>query len=136
MTTLMKWGCDDVEDKKGMPYYAFIFGVIVFILGVCWFLLREPDVSDQRDAARNVEQSLDRAGEEQRRAAESAGRIRDGLDGGIKIIERVEERADNAAGAINRAASGNAEARRIIEDSQRRVTECQGIISEIREGTR
>ena len=119
-----------------MLYYAAVGGLVVFVLAVCWFLLREPDVSDQRDAARNVEQSLDRAGEEQRRAAESAGRIRDGLDRSVVVIERIEERTGNAADAIDRAAGGNEAARRIIEDSQRRVTECQGIISEIREGTR
>lgn len=132
----MKWGCDDVEDKKGTIYYVFICGVIVFILAVCWFLLREPAVHDQRDAARSVTESLERAGAEQQRAAESAERIRDGLDRSVVVIERIEERTGNAAGAVDRAASGNEAARRIVEDSERRVAACQRILQEIREGTR
>lgn len=85
---------------------------------------------------RLAEESLGRIEAGIDRSEEGAGRLADSIDRSVTIIERVEERADNAAGAINRAAGGNEAARRIIEDSQRRVTECQGIISEVREGTR
>ncbi len=123
--------CDNVEENKILRYGFFVAG-IVFVLAVCWYLLREPAVHDQRDAARSVTESLDRVGSEQQRAAESARRIEAGLDRSITIIERVEERTGNASGAVDRAASGNEAARRIVEDSQRRITECEGIIQEIR----
>jgi len=126
------WRCDNVENK--VMRYSFLAAGIVLVLAVCWYLLREPDVHNQRDAARSVTESLDRVGSEQQRAAESARRIDAGLDRSITIIERVEERTGNAAGAVDRAASGNEAARRIVEDSQRRITECEGIIQEIRSG--
>lgn len=122
-----------MEDNKKV-YYALVAGGVLLVLAVCWFLLREPDVHDQRDAARDVEQSLDRAGAEQQRAVESAERIQSGLERSVVVIERIEERTGNAESAVGRAASGNEAARRIVEDSQRRVAECAGIIQEIRAG--
>lgn len=124
-----------MDENKTIKYLAYI-GVFVFILALCWYMLREPDVHDQRDAARDVTESLDRAGSEQQRAIESTERIQSGLERSVVVIERIEERTGNAESAVDRAASGNEEARRIVEDSQRRVAECEGIIQEIRAGAR
>ena len=124
-----------MEENKTFKYIAYV-GVFVFICAVAWYLLREPDVHDQRDAARDVTESLGRAGSEQQRAIESAERIQSGLERSVVVIERIEERTGNAESAVDRAASGNEAARRIVKDSQQRVAECQGIIQEIRAGAR
>lgn len=116
-----------------------IIGIVcacLFVGWLLWYLLCEPDVHDQRDAARDVTESLERVGNEQQRAIESTERIRDGLERSVVVIERIEERTGNAESAVDSAASGNEEARRIVADSQRRVTECQGIIQEIRSTAR
>ncbi len=124
-----------MDENKTIKYFAYI-GVFVFICAVAWYLLSEPDVHDQRDAARDVTESLDCAGSEQQRAIESAERIQSGLERSVVVIERIEERTGNAESAVDRATSGNEAARRIVEDSQRRVAECAGILQEIRAGAR
>ena len=124
-------GAELVEENKIMRY-GFLAAGLVFVLAVCWWLLSEPDVRDQQERAADVRGALDRAGSEQQRAAESAGRIDAGLERSITIIERVEERTGNASDAVDRAASGNEKLVRIVEDSQRRVEASQRIIQGIR----
>lgn len=117
---------------KGM----FYIGAFVFVLLVCWYVLAEPDVRDQRNAADDVRGALERADGEQQRAIETAQRIDAGLERSVVIIDRIEEGTGNAAGAVDRAASGNEAARRIVEDSQRRVETCQRILQEVRGSAR
>ena len=120
-----------MEENKVMRY-GFLAAGIVFVLAVCWWLLSEPDVRDQRERAADVGAALERVGGEQQRAAESAQRLDAGLERSITIIERVEERTGNASDAVDRAASGNEALVRIVEDSQRRVEASQRIIQGIR----
>ena len=108
-----------MDKEKLLRAFCYVI-CFVLVLAVCWYLLREPAVHDQRDAARDVEQSLERAGAEQQRAVESAERIQSGLERSVVVIERIEERTGNAESAVGRAASGNEAARRVVEDSQRR----------------
>ena len=124
-----------MDDKKNMYYVSIGVGLLA-VFGLCWFLLREPDVHDQRNAADDVRGALERADGEQQRAIETAQRIDAGLERSITIIERVEERTGNASDAVDRAASGNEALVRIVEDSQRRVEACERILQEIRAGAR
>lgn len=121
--------------NEKIKYYLAAAGVALAV-AVGWFLLREPDVSNQRDAAGDVAGALERTGAEQQRAAESAERVRDGLDRSVVILERIEEGTGNAADAVGRAASGNEAALRIVEDSERRIEESQRILQSVREGAR
>lgn len=111
---------------------------VTVILAACvgWLLFRETVVSNQRDAADGVAGALERTGAEQQRAAESAERVRDGLDRSVVILERIEERTGNAADAVGRATSRNEATLRIVEDSERRITESKRILQSVREGTR
>ena len=124
-------GAELVEENKIMRYGVLAAG-LVFVLAVCWWLLSEPDVRDQRERAADVGAALERVGGEQQRAAESAQRLDAGLERSITIIERVEERTGNASDAVDRAASGNEGLVRIVEDSQRRVEASQRIIQGVR----
>jgi len=124
-----------VDKEKLLRAFFYVAG-FVFVLAVCWYLLAEPDVRDQRDRADDVTGALERAGSEQQRAIESAERIQSGLERSVVVIERIEERTGNAADAVDRVADGNEAARRIVEDSQRRVAECAGILQSVRERAR
>lgn len=124
-----------MEENKIMRY-GFLAAGLVFVLAVCWYVLAEPDVRDQRNAADDVRGALERADGEQQRVIESAEHIRDGLERGVVVIERIKERTGNASEAVDRAASGNEEARRIVEESQRRVEASQRILQEVRSSTR
>ena len=124
-------GVNLVEENKIISY-GFLAAGLVFVLAVCWWLLSEPDVRDQRERAADVGAALERVGGEQQRAAESAQRLDAGLERSITIIERVEERTGNASDAVDRAASGNEKLVRIVEDSQRRVEASQQILQGIR----
>ena len=117
-------------------HYIVIAAGVALAVAVGWFLLRDPGVYNQRDAADGVRSALERAGAEQQRAAESAERVRDGLDRSVVILERIEEGTGNAADAVGRAASGNEAALRIVEDSERRIKESQRILQAIRESAR
>ena len=108
------------------------------VLAVCagWFMLREPDIHNQRDAADGVRSALERAGSEQRRADDALRRIGDGIDRSDAAAERIEEsnrRAENAVtGAQERIRRGAA----IAQDSERRIKESQRILQSVREGAR
>ena len=116
--------------------YYLAAAAVVLVICAGWFLFRDPDVHDQRDAADGVAGALERTGAEQQRAAESAERVRDGLDRSVVILERIEEGTGNAADAVGRATSGNEAALRIVEDSERRIEESQRILQSVREGAR
>ena len=122
-------------EKKGVLYYIFCAALFLFICAVAWYLLRDPDVHDQRERAREVTESFDSIGAEQQRAREIADGIGRGLDDSIDSTERIEERNREAADAIEDAAGGNETALRIVGDSKQRIAECQDIIQGIRKRT-
>ena len=122
-----------VEDKKNTLYYAFIGGIVVFVLGVCWFLLREPDVHDQRERARDVTESLERAGAEQRNAQSDIERVGRELDSGIGRIDEIASGIDDAENSIRESKERRAECAGILEDSESRIRESSRILQTIRE---
>ena len=120
-----------MDENKTIKYLAYI-GVFVFILAVCWYLLTEPDVHDQRDRADDVRDELSNAGDAQRyaeshivnagkridRSFESADEIAGRIDEATERIESVQERSESVAG--------------ILEDSQRRISESRAILQAVR----
>ena len=124
-----------MEKNKTIKYLAYI-GVFIFILAVCWYLLREPDVSNQRerandvrtelgnvgDAQRDAEKNLDSAGQRIDRSIESADEIAGRIDEATKRIESVQERSEPVAG--------------ILEDSERRIAESKSILQTVRNRAR
>ena len=94
---------DENKVVKGLAYC----GVFVFMLAVCWYLLAEPDVSDQRERADSVGAALERADE-----------IASGIDEAESRIEASQERRGECA--------------EILEDSERRIEESRAIIQAVR----
>ena len=123
-----------VVNEKAKYYLAATAVVLAIAAG--WFLLREPDVHDQRDAADSVRESLERAGSEQRRTDDALRRIGDGIDRSDEAAQRIEESnsraAESVAGAQERIRRGAA----ITLDSERRIKESQRILQSVRESTR
>ena len=109
---------------------------VILAVCVCWFLFREPDVSNQRDAANDVRESLDRAGSEQRRAGDALKRIGDGIDRSDETAQRIEESNQRATDAIAGAQERIRRGKEIAGDSERRITESQRIFQGVREGAR
>ena len=120
-----------MEENKTFKAIAYI-GVFVFVLALCWYLLSEPNVSDQRDRANDVGAELGNVGNAQRdaeshivnagqrigRSIESADEIAGRIDEATERIESVQERSESVAG--------------ILEDSQRRISESRAILQEVR----
>lgn len=116
--------------------YYLVVAAVVLGVAVGWFLLRDPGVYNQRDAADGVRESLERAGSEQRRADDALRRIGDGIDRSDEAAKRIEESnhraAESVAGAQERIRDGQA----IAGDSERRIKESQRILQGVREGAR
>lgn len=124
-----------MEENKTFKYCAYV-GVFVFICAIAWYLLSEPAIHDQRDRARDVEQSLDRAGAEQRNAESNIERIERGLDSGIERIDGIAERVDDAAERIDAVQERRGECAEILGDSESRISESKRIIQAVRERAR
>ena len=125
-----------MEDENKTLKYGIYLGVLVLILSVCWWLLAEPDVRDQRDRATDVERSLDNVGREQQTAADAVERIERGISDSIERADEIERGIGEAESAISADAERRGECERIIEDSERRLAESQRIIQAVRERAR
>lgn len=116
--------------------YYLVAIVVALALTVGWFLLREPDVSSQRDAADGVRESLERAGSEQRRVDDALERIESGVDRSDAAAQRIEETNSRAESAVAGAQERIAESEAIAKDSERRIKESQRILQAVRSGAR
>ena len=120
-----------MDENKTIKYLAYI-GVFVFILAVCWYLLTEPDVHDQRDRADDVRESLDRDGAEQRNAESNIERIERGLDDSLGRADEIAERISDAENAITASQERRGECEKLLADSERRISESRAIIQTVR----
>ena len=121
-----------MDENKTIKYLAYI-GVFVFILAVGWYLLREPDVHDQRERTSDITESLGRVGEEQRNAESNLDRIERGLDDSIGRADEIAERISDAESAITASQERRGECEKLISDSESRIAESKSIIQGIRE---
>ena len=122
-------------DKKA-GFYVWVVIVLLFIVGLCWYLLREPGVRDQRDRAYNVTESLGRAGVEQQNASNAIERVGRAIDDSIERADGITERISKAENAITTSADRQRECDQILRDSESRIAESRAIIQRIRERTR
>lgn len=120
-----------MDEKKLFKAFSYCL-CFVLVLAVCWWLLSDPDVSNQRERASDVGNELVNAGNAQRdaeshlvnagrridRSLESADEIAGRIDEATERIESVQERSGPVAG--------------ILEDSERRIEESKRILQAIR----
>ena len=118
-------------DKKA-GFYVWVVIVLLFIVGLCWYLLREPGVRNQRERADDVRTELSNTGAAQRDAEKHIIDAGERIDGSIKLADEVAGRIDEAAERIADSEERNAECASIVEDSERRIGESQRIIQSIR----
>ena len=131
ISTKRIWRCKDVDENKIIRGVA-IAGGALFVLAVCWFLLGEPDVHDQRERADDVRTELGNAGSAQRdaqRHIDDAGR---GIDRSLESADAVAGRIDEAAERIADVQEQSDAIAGILEDSERRIEESKRIIQAVR----
>ena len=119
-------------DKKGTFYYIAIIVGVLLVVGLCWYLLREPNVHDQRERANDVRNELINTGNAQRDAQghiDNAGR---GIDRSINAVDEIAGGLGEAESRIAESEKRNAECAEIVSDSERRIEESRAIIQGIR----
>ena len=124
-----------MDENKTIKYLAYI-GVFVFICAVAWYLLTEPDVSNQRERANDVRNELSNAGDAQRDAQGHLDNAGQRIDRSVELADEIAGGIDEAAERIADSEKRNAECAGILEDSERRIEESKRIIQSVRERTR
>lgn len=123
-------------DKKSTFYYILIGVGVLLVFAVCWYLLREPDVHDQRERADDVRNELINTGNAQRDAQSHIDNARRGIDRSIESVDKIAGGIDEATERINDSAERNAECAELVTDSERRIEESKRILQSIRERAR
>ena len=121
-----------MEDNKIVKGACYI-GIFVFIVAVCWYMLSEPNVHDQRSRADDVRTELSNAGTAQRDAQGHIDNAGQRIDSGIGLADEIAGRIDEATERITDSAERNAECTELVADSERRIEESKRIIQGIRE---
>lgn len=118
------------NNKKA--FYALVAFGLVLVLAVCWWLLREPDVHDQRERASDVGAELVNAGDAQRDAEKHIDSARQRIDRGIESVDEIAGRIDEASGRIESVQERSESIAGILGDSERRIAESKRILQSIR----
>ena len=124
-----------MEENKYIKAIAYV-GVFLFVCAVCWYLLTEPDVHDQRDRANDVRSELSNTGTAQRDAQSHIDNAGQRIDRSIESADEIAGRIDEATERIADSAERNAECAGLVADSERRIEESKRILQSIRERTR
>ena len=119
-------------DKKGTFYYIAIIVGVLLVCAVCWYLLREPNVHDQRSRANDVRESFERIDSEQRNAENDIDRAGRRIDASVKSLDEITERISDAENAITASQERRGECAEIVTDSERRIEESRAILQGIR----
>ena len=119
--------------------YLILFGVIVLLCAVCWFVFFRNDVHDNGGGVGDARAELERVADEQRDVAEHLGRIDSGLADSAGQVDAVARSVDEIAGGVGKfeqhldsLAAGIASGESVIADSERRITESLAICERIR----
>ena len=124
-----------MEENKILRY-GFLAVGFVLVLAICWWLLSEPDVSNQRERANDVGESLGRIGNEQRNAESHIERVGRGIDDSLGRTDEIERGIDEAENRIESVQSRGGECATILADSERRIEESKRILQSVRERAR
>ena len=134
------------QTKNYVRISAIVLGII--ILGAAgWFLFRS--LPNNSGSAGNVTNKLDRATGEQRKAQDALNGVQSGLDDSLGTVGQLEqsnsgarqstdgiaESNRNIKTAVGNAQAANGSSADSLADSQRRISECLGILQKVREGT-
>ena len=120
-----------MEENKTFKAIAYI-GVFVFVLALCWYLLSEPNVSDQRDRASDVRNELANTGAAQRDAEKHLDSAGQRIDNGIGLADEISRGIDEATERIADSTARNAECAELVADSERRIAESRAILQAVR----
>ena len=123
-------------DKKGTFYYIAIIVGVCLVCAVCWYLLREPNVHDQRERANDVRDAFERIDNEQRNAENDIDRAGRRIDASVKSLDEITERISDVANAITASQERRGECEKLLADSESRIAESKRIIQSIRERAR
>lgn len=124
--------CEDVDENKILRY-GFIAVGFVLVLAVCWWLLSDPNISNQRERANDAGAALERVGSEQRDAERDIERIGRGIDDSFGRADEIERGIDEAESRIGTVQDRGGECAGILDDCERRIEESKRIIQSIRE---
>jgi len=131
--------------------YLRVGGYIVIaaiLVAIGWFLFR--DIHSDGRTADDVTGQLNNVATEQQSAKKSLESVQSGLDDSQRTVDSLDrsnrdaqstadgiaESNTNIANAVSDAQTANSSSTAVLTDSEQRITECQRIIQEIREGTR
>ncbi|SDO87092.1 hypothetical protein [Selenomonas ruminantium] len=115
--------------------FTVILSIIAFAGG--WFLQRffnHDDVHDNGGTAQQVRDELDSVEAGQREAQDAIQSVTAGLDDSERAVGDIAETGGQLTESISNAQSSIAEGQQLIDDSGRRIAECENIIREVREG--
>lgn len=121
-----------MEEKSKAFFYGAIVAFVLFVIAVCWWLLREPDVSNQRDRANDVRDELSNAGNAQRDVESHLVNAGGRIDRSVELADEIAGGISEATERIADSAERNAECAGILEDSERRIEESKRIIQAVR----
>ena len=106
---------------------------VVFIGWLLWYLLSEPDVSNQRERTNDVRNELSNAGNAQRDAESHIVNAGGRIDRGVDLADEIARGIDETTERIADSAERNAECAELVADSERRIEESKRILQSIRE---
>lgn len=140
---------DEIKNNKMLIITAVCI-VIVLLAGA--FLLgdRSGNIHDNSGAADNVTEQLESAANQQHEAQSNIESAESGLDSSIRYADRASLRLSDAQSTADRvtdrnteladtAAAGQAgltDGKSILDDSERRIAECQSILHQVQKDPR
>ena len=124
-----------MDENKFVKSIMYI-GIFVFVLAVCWYLLCESDVHDQRERSNDVRTELSNTGNAQRDAQSHIDNAGQRIDRSVELADEITRGIDEATERIADSAERNAECAELVADSERRIAESRAILQGIRERAR
>lgn len=138
---------EKIMENKGIIIAVCL---VLLVAGIGTIFLCRKDVHDNGKPNDNIAEQLDAAEEEQRNAEKNIRSAESGLDASINLADRASRGLDDAqattdritnrnsqlADAAESGRSGIADGKSIIDDSQRRIIECQQILSRVQKDSR
>lgn len=141
------------DEIKANKMFFIAGGILLVVLLAGAFLLggdRSGNIHDNSGAADNVTEQLESAANQQHEAQSNIESAESGLDSSIRYADRASLRLSDAQSTVDRvtdrnteladtAAAGQAgltDGKSILDDSERRIAECQSILHQVQKDPR